>query len=230
VTPLSLGIETLGGIVSVLIPRNTTIPTMAKEAFTTSADGQMTVPFHVLQGERELAKDNRSLARFELSAIDPMPAGLPRIEVTFLIDANGILRVEATERRTGRAASIDVTPTYGLSETEVARMVEESFVHAEEDVNARLLIETQNEADTVMTHVERALRQAASLVSAEEAAPIRAALTALRDARAGRDRDLIRDRTTALNRATEGLAERMMDAALQDALRSARADRILGSP
>src|SRR6266545_4664230 len=126
VTPLSLGIETLGGIVSVLIPRNTTIPTMAKEQFTTSADGQTVVDLHVLQGERELARDNRSLARFELR-VDPMPAGMPKIEVTFLIDANGILQVHAKELRTGKEASIEVRPTYGLTEAEVERMVDESF-------------------------------------------------------------------------------------------------------
>src|SRR5256712_977867 len=160
VTPLSLGIETLGGIVSVLIPRNTTIPTSAREMFTTSVDGQTVVDLHVVQGERELAKDCRSLARFELRAIDPMPAGMPKIEVTLLIDANGILQVQAKELRTGKAASIEVKPTYGLTEAEVERMVEESFTYAEADVEARLLIEVRNEADTVMTHVRRALKQA----------------------------------------------------------------------
>src|SRR5437763_14719048 len=124
VTPLSLGIETLGGIVSVLIPRNTTIPTSAREMFTTSVDGQTIVDLHVVQGERELAKDCRSLARFELSGIDPMPAGMPKIEVTFLIDANGILQAQAKELRTGKDAAIEVRTTYGLSETEVGRMVE----------------------------------------------------------------------------------------------------------
>src|SRR5256884_5542410 len=115
VTPLSLGIETLGGIVSVLIPRNTTIPTSAREMFTTSVDGQTVVDLHVVQGERELAKDCRSLARFELRAIDPMPAGMPKIEGTFLIDANGILQVHAKELRTGKAASVEGKPTDGLS-------------------------------------------------------------------------------------------------------------------
>src|SRR5438094_3420510 len=152
VTPLSLGIETLGGIVSILISRNTTIPTVAKEYFTTSVDGQTAVDMHVLQGERELAKDNRSLARFDLTGIDPMPAGMPKIEVTFLIDANGMLQVQAREQRTGKAASIEVKPTYGLSEAQVAQMVEDSFTHAEADVNARLLIETKTEAETVMNH------------------------------------------------------------------------------
>ena len=227
VTPLSLGIETLGGIVSVLIPRNTTIPTNAREMFTTSVDGQRTVDMHVVQGERELAKDCRSLARFELSGIDPMPAGMPKIEVVFLIDANGILQVTATEQRTGKASAIEVKPTYGLSETDVERMVEESFTFAEADVEARLLIEARNEADTVITHVERALGQGASLVGAEERAAIETALEALRRARGGSDRDLIREATTALNRATEHLAEVMMDAALKGALGSRRADEIM---
>src|SRR5204863_1945133 len=176
VTPLSLGIETLGGIVSVLIPRNTTIPTSAREMFTTSVDGQTVVDLHVVQGERELAKDNRSLARFELRGIDPMPAGMPKIEVTFLIDANGILQVQAKEQRTGKAASIEVKPTYGLSEGDVERMVEDSFTYAEADVETRLLIETRNEADTVLTHVARALRQAGPLLAADERQRIEAAV------------------------------------------------------
>jgi molecular chaperone DnaK len=227
VTPLSLGIETLGGIVSVLIPRNTTIPTSAREMFTTSVDGQRVVDMHVVQGERELAKDCRSLARFELSGIDPMPAGMPKIEVVFLIDANGILQVTATELRTGKASAIEVKPTYGLSDADVERMVEESFTFAEADVEARLLIEVRNEADTVITHVARALGQGAKLVGAEERATIGTALEALRRAREGSDRDLIREATTALNRATEHLAEVMMDAALKGALASRRADEIM---
>jgi molecular chaperone DnaK len=229
VTPLSLGIETLGGIVSILIARNTTIPTSAREMFTTSVDGQTVVDMHVVQGERELAKDCRSLARFELRGIDPMPAGMPKIEVTFLIDANGILQVQAKEQRTGKAASIEVKPSYGLTDADVERMVEDSFTYAEADVETRLLIETRNEADTVLTHVERALRQAGPLVGAEERASIDAAVAALRQARAGEDRDAIRERTTELNHATEHLAERMMDAALKGALGTRRADQIMES-
>src|SRR5881409_2844930 len=229
VTPLSLGIETLGGIVSVLIPRNTTIPTSAREMFTTSVDGQTIVDLHVVQGERELAKDCRSLARFELSGIDPMPAGMPKIEVTFLIDANGILQARAKELRTGKAAAIEVKPTYGLTEAEVERMVEESFAYAEADVEARLLIETRNEADTVITHVERALRQGADLVGEEERGRIRTALEALRAARQTDNRDRIRELTTELNRATEHLADVMMDAALRGALASKRASEIMES-
>jgi len=230
VTPLSLGIETLGGIVSVLIPRNTTIPTSARELFTTSVDGQRVVDLHVVQGERELAKDCRSLARFELSGIDPMPAGMPKIEVTFLIDANGILQAQARELRTGKVAAIEVKPTYGLSEADVERMVEESFAYAEADVATRLLIEMRNEADTVLTHVERALRQGRDLVGPEERARIEAAVGALREARQGEDRDRIRELTSELNRVTEPLAERLMDAALKRALSTRRAAEILEGP
>jgi Fe-S protein assembly chaperone HscA len=229
VTPLSLGIETLGGIVSVLIPRNTTIPTSAREMFTTSVDGQTVVDMHVVQGERELVKDCRSLARFELRGVDPMPAGMPKIEVTFLIDANGILQVAAKELRTGKAASIEVKPTYGLSEADVERMVEESFQYAEADVNARLLIEARNEADTVLTHVRRALGQGSHLVAEDERRRITSALEELERARAAQDRDLIRDATTVLNHATEHLAELMMDAALKGALSSKRAAEIMES-
>jgi len=227
VTPLSLGIETLGGIVSVLIPRNTTIPTMAKEYFTTSVDGQTAVDMHVLQGERELAKDNRSLARFDLSGVDPMPAGMPKIEVTFLIDANGILQVQSKELRTGKAAAIEVRPTYGLSEEQVTQMVEDSFTYAEEDVNARLLIEAKTEAETVMNHVRRALKQGGHLVGRDELHAISQAIDALRGVECGTDRDAIRERTIELNKATERLAEAMMDAALKGAVASRRADEIL---
>src|SRR5437773_260982 len=227
VTPLSLGIETLGGIVSVLIPRNTTVPTSAREMFTTSVDGQTVVDMHVVQGERELAKDCRSLARFELRGVDPMPAGMPKIEVTFLIDANGILQVTAKELRTDKVAAIEVKPTYGLSEADVGRMVEDSFTYAEADVEARLLIEARNEADTVITHVERALRQGGELVSAAERERIRVALEALRQPRGAADRQRIHEQTTALNRSTEHLAEVMMDAALKGALGSRRATEII---
>jgi Fe-S protein assembly chaperone HscA len=230
VTPLSLGIETLGGIVSVLIPRNTTIPTLAKEYFTTSVDGQTTVDLHVLQGERELGKDNRSLARFDLAGIDPMPGGMPKIEVTFLIDANGILQVQARELRTGKAASIEVKPTYGLTEAQVEQMVDDSYTYAESDVSARLLIETQTEADTVMNHVERALRQAGGIATAEERDAILQALHELRAARAGTDRDEIRERTIAVNQVTAPLADRMMEAAIRDAVTSKRADQLLEKP
>ena len=219
VTPLSLGIETLGGAVSVLIPRNTTIPTSAKEQFTTSVDGQGVVDMHVVQGERDLARDNRSLARFDLRGIPPMPAGLPRIEVAFLIDANGILGVSATELRSGTRAAVEVRPTYGLTEAEVARMVDESFEFAEQDVQARQLIEARNEADTVLRATEKALTSGAELIDAAEAGRIRDALATLRAARDGEDVAALREATERLNHETHHLAEILMDSALRDALR-----------
>jgi molecular chaperone DnaK len=222
VTPLSLGIETLGGAVSVLIPRNTTIPTSANESFTTSVDGQSVVDMHVVQGERDLAKDNRSLARFDLRGIPPMPAGLPRIEVTFLIDANGILSVAAKEVRSGTQASVEVRPTYGLSEAEVERMIDESLEHAEADVQARGLIDARNEADTVLRATEKALVQGAGSLGAQEAARIREAVAALSAARHGEDAGAIRAATDRVNQETQSLAERLMDSALRDTLRDRR--------
>jgi Fe-S protein assembly chaperone HscA len=222
VTPLSLGIETLGGAVSVLIPRNTTIPTAANEGFTTSVDGQSVVDMHVVQGERDLAKDNRSLARFDLRGIPPMPAGLPRIEVTFLIDANGILSVTAKEVRSGTQASVEVRPTYGLTEAEVERMIDESLEHAEADVRARGLIDARNEAGTVLRATEKALVQGAHLLGVEEAARIREAMAALAAARQGEDAGAIRTATDRVNRETQGLAERLMDSTLRDTLRERR--------
>jgi molecular chaperone DnaK (HSP70) len=187
------------------------------------------VDLQVVQGERELARDCRSLARFELRGIDPMPAGMPKIEVTFLIDANGILQVQARELRTGKAASIEVKPTYGLSDGDVERMIEDSFTFAEADVETRLLIEARNEADTVITHVERALRQAPELLPADERARIETALAALREARETSDRQRIHDQTTELNRATERFAEVLMDSALRGALGTRRAADIMES-
>jgi molecular chaperone DnaK (HSP70) len=227
VTPLSLGIETLGGVMSVLIPRNTTIPRAAKEHFTTSVDGQTVVDLHVLQGERELAKDCRSLARFELRGIPPMPAGIPKIEVTFLIDANGILSVSAKELRSGTEASVEVRPSYGLTDAEVERMIEESFQFAETDVRARLLIETRNEADRVMRATEKALAEGAGLISREELNAIRDGLDALRTARATQDLDLLRERLDALNRVSRRLAELLMDSAVRDALRDKKISDVL---
>ena len=153
VTPLSLGIEQLGGTVARIIQRNSTIPASATEHFTTGVDGQTNVAIHVLQGERELAADCRSLARFDLKGIPPMAAGLPRIEVRFLIDADGILHVSAREQRSGKAAEIEVKPTYGLTDEQVENMILDSFDHAEEDFSRRLLIEARNEADTILAAV-----------------------------------------------------------------------------
>ncbi len=155
VTPLSLGIEALGGVVAKIIQRNSTIPASATEHFTTGVDGQTNVAIHVVQGERELAKDCRSLARFDLKGIPPMTAGLPRIEVKFLIDANGILHVSAREQRSGKEAEVEVKPTYGLTDEQVEEMILSSFDNAEEDIHERQVIEAKNEAETILAAVEK---------------------------------------------------------------------------
>jgi molecular chaperone DnaK len=224
VTPLSLGIETMGGVVSKIILRNSTIPASGREMFTTGVDNQTSVDIHVLQGERELAADCRSLAQFKLRGIPPMPAGLPRIEVRFQIDANGILSVAASELRTNIAQTIEVKPSYGLTDQEVERMLIESFEHAQADVDARLLIEARNEAETVIHATEKSLRRpdfseiASADLQAGEQERIESALDAVRQVMAGSDRDAIRERTHALNHATQHLAEVMMNRGVRAAL------------
>jgi molecular chaperone DnaK len=218
VTPLTLGIETMGGVMSSLIHRNTTIPTSAKEMFTTFVDGQTSVDIHFLQGERELAKDNRSLARFQLK-IPPLPAGVPRVEVTFMIDANGILSVTARDVRTGEAQSIEVKPSYGLSDQEVERMIRDSFVFAQQDIQERQRIEAMNDAESMLKATEKALARADGLATPEELAAIRQAMADLKSAMAGTDHRPIRQAIEALNKASYGLAEKLMNSTLQDALK-----------
>lgn len=218
VAPLSLGIETMGGVMNVLILRNTTIPTTAKELFTTFVDGQRSVDIHVFQGERELVKDNRSLARFQLKEIDPMPAGMPRIEVTFMIDSNGILNVTARDQRSGKAQSLEVRPSYGLTDAEVECMIRESVQYARTDAQARMLIGSRMEATTLIRHVERALIQGTRLIDAEERARIRDAIQALKQAVDGEDHRLIRQRIETLDKLTQRLAEELMDSTLRETL------------
>jgi Fe-S protein assembly chaperone HscA len=224
VTPLALGIETMGGVTSKIIVRNSTIPASGREMFTTGVDNQTAVDVHVLQGERELATDCRSLARFKLRGIPPMPAGLPRIEVRFQIDANGILSVEARELRTGIEQIIEVKPSYGLTEGEVERMLIESFEHAQADFEARLLIEGRNEAESVILATEKSLRSPdLDAVARKELKPgelerIRTALTDLKQVMTATDRELIHEKTHALNHATQHLAEVMMNRSVRAAL------------
>ncbi len=225
VTPLSLGIEALGGTVARIIQRNSTIPASATEHFTTGVDGQTNVAIHVVQGERELAADCRSLARFDLKGIPPMSAGLPRIEVKFLIDADGILQVSAREQRSGQAAQIEVKPTYGLTDEQVEGMILDSFDHAEEDFAKRLLIEARNEADTILAAVERAPENPAwQQLRGEEQASIMAAQNKLASVKQGDDLPSIREATTALDLATRRFAELMMDAAVTTAIRGKTMD------
>ena len=218
VTPLSLGIETYGGAVAKIIPRNSTIPASAQELYTTGVDNQTGIDIHVLQGERELAKDCRSLARFTLK-VPPAPAGLPRIEVKFLIDANGILQVGAKDLRTGEQHSIEVQPSYGINDSEIERMLEESIEYAEQDFAERQVIEARTESESILTATAKALAnpQAAGL-PAEERAKIEASVAALQESVAGSDYKLIRKRIDDLNHATEHLAEVLMNSAVSTAL------------
>ena len=219
VTPLSLGIETMGGVMSTLIPRNTTIPTQAKEMFTTFLDGQTRVDIHVLQGERELAKDNRSLARFSLTGIEPMIAGAARVEVTFMIDANGILDVRAVDQRTGQSQGVVVHSSYGLSREDVRDLIKESFLHAKEDFETRLLIDARTEAKTVLNATRRALeRLDDAIVPPDERAGITDQMKRLEEAMEGTDGRKVRDETTRLDQATRPLAERLMNHSVQEAL------------
>jgi len=218
VTPLSLGIETYGGAVAKIIPRNSTIPASAQELYTTGVDNQTGIDIHVLQGERELAKDCRSLARFTLK-VPPAPAGLQRLEVRFLIDANGILQVAAKDLRTGEGHSIEVQPSYGINDSEIERMLEESIEYAEQDFAERQLIEARTESESILTATAKALAnpQVAGL-SAEEGAKIAGGVAALQEAAAGSDYKLIRKRIDELNHATEHLAELLMNSAVSTAL------------
>ena len=225
VTPLSLGIEALGGTVARIIQRNSTVPASATEHFTTGVDGQTNVAIHVVQGERELAADCRSLARFDLKGIPPMSAGLPRIEVKFLIDADGILHVSAREQRSGQAAQIEVKPTYGLTDQQVESMILDSFDNAEADFAKRLLIEARNEAETILAAVERAPRSPAwAQLTSDEQKAISLASDYLNKVKLTENSGAIREATLILDHATRRFAELMMDAAVSSALRGKTMD------
>ena len=220
VTPLSLGIEALGGVVARIIHRNSTIPASATEHFTTAVEGQTNVAIHVLQGERELASDCRSLARFDLKGIPPMPAGLPRIEVKFLIDANGILHVSAREQRSGKEAQIEVKPTYGLTDAQVEDMILASFDHAQDDFRKRQVIEARVETDNILLALEKGRNNPAwQQLTADEKRRIELLETELMSAKAGEDYKAIRAAIDALNEGTMRLAELMMDSAVSGAIK-----------
>ena len=223
VTPLSLGIETMGGVVAKIIHRNSTVPASASESFTTSVDGQRNVRIHVVQGERELVKDNRSLLVFDLKDLDPLPAGMARIEVRFLIDANGILNVTARDARTGKEQSMDVKPTYGLSDEQVEAMIEASFENAEADFAARQLAEARVEADTILLAVDKAKASAAyDELPDEERQRIGTAVNQLLLVYHGEDHLLVRAKIDELNQATLALAENMMNSAVRGALKGTK--------
>lgn len=218
VIPLSLGIETMGGVVGKIIHRNSTIPISASETFTTYVDGQTSVDIHILQGERELVKDNRSLSRFQLRGLPPLPAGIPKIEVEFIIDANGILNVKATELRTSTTASVCVNPSYGLNDEEVEKMLFDSFENAESDFEERFLIEARVEADSLIRATQKSLTKGKLLVSQEELLQIEKAVEALQGSVTGSDRKLIKEKIEALGESTKHMAELILNQAVQEAL------------
>ena len=212
VTPLSLGVETLGGVMTVLIPRNTTIPTSKKEIFSTAADNQPAVDIHVLQGERKLASDNRTLGRFQLTGIPPAPRGVPQIEVTFDIDANGILNVSAKDLGTGKEQSIQIKSSSGLTEDEVQRMVHEAEAHAAEDEQKRRLIDVRNQADQVVYTTEKTLKEHGDKIDAQTRTEIEQAVNHLKDVQKNDDADVIEKAIEAVNAAAHKLAEEVYKA------------------
>ena len=213
VTPLSLGIETLGGVMTKLINRNTTIPTRKSEIFSTAADNQTTVEIHVLQGEREMASTNKSIGRFQLTGLPPAPRGIPQIEVTFDIDANGILNVSAKDKATGKEQKIIIQPSSGLTESDIQRMVGEAESHAAEDRSKRELVDLRNQADQLAYQTEKQLGEYKGKVSSEDEAEIRRGLEELKEASKSEDKERIRSAIDRHNRVWQGVAEKMYKAA-----------------
>ncbi len=219
VTPLSLGLETMGGLMDVLIPRNSKIPTKVGRQYTTHKDGQSGMRISVYQGERDLVKDNRKLAEFNLTGIPAMPAGLPKVEVTFLIDADGILKVSATELRSGVAQSIEVKPQYGLTDEQVEQMLMDSLTHAKEDMTTRALVEATTEAEQMIDTTESFIKKHEQYLSEEEQTLTLNQIHALRQAITAKDKDAIQKETEQLNDVTRPFAERVMDVAVKDAMK-----------
>jgi molecular chaperone DnaK len=213
VTPLSLGVETLGGVMTKLIEKNTTIPTNKKEIFSTAADNQTTVDIHVLQGEREFAKDNRTLGRFQLTDIPPAPRGMPQIEVSFDIDANGILHVSAKDLGTGKQQSIEIKSSSGLSEQEIERMTKEAESHAEEDKRRREVVDLKNQADQLIYGTEKTLKEHGDKVSGDTRGKIESAMNNLKEAMKGDSADAIRKAIENLNTATQELGKALYEEA-----------------
>ncbi|HEX6972081.1 MAG TPA: Hsp70 family protein, partial [Limnochordia bacterium] len=213
VTPLSLGVETLGGVFTKLIERNTTIPTQAKQIFSTATDNQTAVDIHVLQGERPMAADNVTLGRFQLTGIPPAPRGVPKIEVAFDIDANGIVHVSAKDLGTGREQKITVTASSGLSEQDIQRMVKEAEAHAEEDKRRREEVETRNEADALCYSAEKTLKEYGDKVAADKKAQVEAAVSDLRSALSGKDVAAIKAKMDALTQALHQITTSMYEQA-----------------
>jgi molecular chaperone HscA len=218
ITPLSLGIETMGGLMDVLIPRNTKIPSKAGRQYTTQKDGQSGMRISVYQGERDLVKDNRKLSEFVLSGIPAMPAGLAKVEVSFLINADGILNVKAKELRSGVEQSIEVKPQYGLTDAEVEKMLMESIQHASEDIKVRALVEARTEAQQLIDTTQRFLTRNAEFLLPEEINITNTAIDDLKTTLDAGNKDLIHQKTEALNEISRPYAERVMDLAINKAM------------
>ncbi|TMG72885.1 MAG: Fe-S protein assembly chaperone HscA, partial [Betaproteobacteria bacterium] len=218
VIPLSLGVETMGGLVEKIIPRNSTIPAARAQEFTTFKDGQTGMSFHVVQGERELVSDCRSLARFELKGIPPMAAGVARVRVTYQVDADGLLSVTAREATTGAEASVTVKPSYGLADADIERMLRDSFSHAKEDVHARALTEARVEGERMLEATRSALAADGALLAAEERRTVDAAMAELAAKLATSDHRAIKQALDRLNHATADFAARRMDEGVRRAL------------
>ena len=219
ITPLSLGIETAGGLMDVLVPRNAKIPSKAARQYTTQVDGQPGMRISVYQGERDLVNDNRKLAEFSLTGIPGMPAGMPKVEVSFLINADGILTVSAKELRSGVEQSIEVTPQYGITDADVEKMLLESITHAKDDIATRALVEARTDGEQLLKTTERFLQKNAGQLSSEELLQTAAAMQALQLAVTMEDKDLIHKKTEELNDISRPYAERIMDNAVSDAMK-----------
>jgi len=219
VTPLSLGIETMGGLMDVIIPRNSKVPTKAGRQYTTSKDGQVNMKIAVYQGERDLIKENRKLAEFELKGIPAMPAGFPKVDINFLLNADGILKIQAIELRSGVKQEIDVKPTYGITDDQVEQMLMDSITHAKDDVNARMLIEARTEGEQMVYTIERFIDKNGSYLSADEVAATQQYVADLKTLLANGDKDAILKQIDAVNEFTRPFAERLMDQAIATAMK-----------
>jgi len=219
VTPLSLGIETVGGLMDVIIPRNSKVPTKAGRQYTTSVDGQKNLKVSVFQGERDLVEHNRKLGEFVLRDIPPMPAGLPKIDIQFILNADGILTVRARELRSNLETAVEIRPTYGITEEEMALMLLDSIQHAQGDMAARSLLEARNEANNLLLSGQKFLQQNDDILSEEEKSETTRLLSALREATSGDDKDLIHSTIETLNAYTLPLAHRAMDSTIGAAMR-----------
>ncbi|MCC8409247.1 Fe-S protein assembly chaperone HscA [Mucilaginibacter sp. UR6-1] len=224
VTPLSLGIETMGGLMDVIIPRNAKVPTKAGRQYTTSVDGQVNMKVAVYQGERDLVKENRKLAEFNLKGIPAMPAGFPKIDINFLLNADGILKVQAIELRSGVKQEVEVKPTYGITDDQVEQMLMDSITHAKDDVSQRMIIEARTEGEQMIYTVERFLQKHGASVTDEETAQTNEYVATLKQALESGDKDLIHKRIDELNEFTRPFAERLMDQAISHAMKGKSID------